>query len=295
MNIVLLSFGRGGGHLSRALAVYEGLRRHLYSPFSLTVLTDCIIDVGSGYEDIEFCQILVEPEKQFLDHRSTALYNILKHLDPDLILSDLSWLIIRPVLHEFKCRKVIFFRYLHYDYFHVPSVDGLVHSFDPAEYDLSFTIDPNFRIEGCDSLSPLINIHERTNKKSQIIRDVLEVPRGKKLALLAHNGLEGELEQILSEVDVNPDEYCIRTISSFDHDISMKVFPLAHYMSGVDLAIGGCGYNFFYETKALGIQSLYFPQPRKGNEQHWRLEHCLNYNGPYDGADQMVKRILELF
>uniref|UniRef100_UPI002637CCDF hypothetical protein n=1 Tax=Oceanispirochaeta sp. TaxID=2035350 RepID=UPI002637CCDF len=115
-----------------------------------------------------------------------------------------------------------------------------------------------------------------------------------KLALVAHNGHEGEIEKILEDADIDPNEYSLRSISSFD-EVSKQLFPLSHYMSGVDLAIGGCGYHFFYETKFYNIQTLYFPQPRIGNEQHWRLEHCLDYDGPYDGADQMVQRIMELF
>ncbi|MBF9018320.1 MULTISPECIES: hypothetical protein [unclassified Oceanispirochaeta] len=295
MNIVILSFGGGAGHLARAFSIFESFKRNAAEPYLFTIITDSPLDVGDCYKDLEIYQVLIEPEKIFLDDKNTAIYNILKHIDPDLIISDMNWLILRPILDDFKAKKVILFRYVHDEILHIPSVDGLIHSFDPEEYDLAFTIEPSFSIEGCISLHPTINVHPSSNYEEKIIRQVLKVPEDKKLALLAHNGFEGELDTILKEIKIDPEEYCFRSISTFDDEISRQIFPLSHYMSGVDFSIGGCGYNFFYETKAHGIPSLYFPQPRKGNEQHWRLDHNKDYGGPYDGADKMVEMILDLF
>jgi hypothetical protein len=166
--------------------------------------------------------------------------------------------------------------------------------FDPKEYDLVFSIDPQFNFPGSRQLAPVINIHESLIQPPHLIRDVLQIPDDKKLALIAHNGQEGEIEKLMKNSHVNPDEYCQKSLSSYTEE-SETLFPLAHYMKGVDLAIGGSGYSFFWETKFYNIPTMYIPQPRIGNEQHWRLEHCLDYNGPYDGADQMVRRIMDLF
>lgn len=295
MNIVMLSYGKGAGHLARAFSLFESFKRSDIDTDLFTIITDSPLDVGDCYDEIEICQVLIEPEKVFLDDRTSALYNLLKHINPDLIISDMNWLILRPILNDFRAKKVILFRYVPEEVLHIQSVDGLIHSFDPEEYDLAFTIDPSFSIEGCINLPPVINVHPSINYNRDIIRQVLKVPEDKKLALLAHNGFEGELDNIVKEIKIDPEEYCFRSISTFDDDISRKIFPLSHYMSGVDFAIGGCGYNFFYETKAHGIPTIYFPQERKGNEQHWRLDNCKDYEGPYDGADKMVEMILDLF
>ena len=37
------------------------------------------------------------------------------------------------------------------------------------------------------------------------------------------------------------------------------------------------------------------PQPRIGNEQHWRLETNSNYSGPFNGADRIAGLIQDLF
>jgi len=292
LRVASINIGSGGGHLFGGLALWEAFKRHLEGSFQFYLLTDATIDVPIADERLEMIQILMEPEKYFFRDRETMLYQYLKHLDPEVIIVDHIWLPLRPILQDFQAKKIIFFRYMPPEWFQTPPIDDEILCFEPKEYDLAFTMDPGFTVPGCTPVNPVVNILPESNHSRDVIRSVLQVPDDKKLALIAHNGMEGEIENILEEADINQDEYCLRTLNSFDHEVSQQIFPLAHYMSGVDLAIGGCGYNFFYETKALGIKTLYFPQPRMGNEQHWRLEHCLNYDGPYDGADQMVALIL---
>jgi len=201
---------------------------------------------------------------------------------------------MKKILHEFRAITSIYFWFLPPEWFRTPPLDdGVSVSFDPEEYNLAFTIDPHFELSGCISVPPVVNVHKNLIQPPEVIRTALNVPDDMKLALIAHNGHDGEIDEIMKQADIDPDEYCRRSVSSFD-DVSRKLFPLSHYMSGVDLAIGGCGYFFFYETKFYKIPSLYFPQTRIGNEQHWRLMHNNDYSGPFNGAEIIVERILDL-
>ena len=119
-----------------------------------------------------------------------------------------------------------------------------MYAFDSGDYDYVFAGEPGFHFPGSIETAPVINVRESLIKPPDIIRRVLGVPEGKKLALVSHNGDQGEIEIILKKADIDPDEYSLRSLSSFDEE-SKELFPLAHYMSGVDLAIGGCGYGFF--------------------------------------------------
>ncbi|MBF9018321.1 MULTISPECIES: hypothetical protein [unclassified Oceanispirochaeta] len=294
IKIASLHFGSGGGHIFGGLTLWQTFKIYLKEPFHYSLLTDSVIELPFVDETLEVIPIVAEPEKMWGRDRETMLYQYLKHIDPDLIIVDNIWFPVKPFLHEFSAKTAIYFWFLPQQWFQTPPLDdGISHSFQAEDYDLPCTIDPHFHQDGCLNIPPVINIHQSNLQPPEIIRSVLEVPDNKKLALVAHNGHEGEIEDILKNADIDPDEYCLRSISSFD-DVSKKLFPLSHYMSGIDLAIGGCGYHFFYETKFYKIPTIYIPQPRIGNEQHWRFEHCIDYEGPFNGADILVEKLLAL-
>jgi len=295
LKIVSFNFGVGAGHFFGGLTLWQSLKINLGKDFHFSLLHDLPIDVPFEDETLEPLLIPLEPDSLFQDTKSTILYQYLKHLDPDLIIVDTIWIVAAPFLDLFKAKKVFYSVYMPNFWFGFHPWDTEMNfPFHADQFDLCLSRDPGFSFDSSINIAPVINVPESLIKPPEIIRSVLSVPEDKKLALVAHNGEEGEIEGIIAHVDLDLKEYCLRSISSHD-DASKSLFPLSHYMSGIDLAIGGCGDHFFYETKFYKIPSIYLPQPRIGNEQHWRLENCLDYEGPYDGADQMIKMILDLF
>ena len=195
INIVSLHFGSGGGHLFGGLTLWQAFKIHCRVPFQFTILSDSVIEVPFKDDSLEVFSILLEPEKMLTNDKDSILYQYLKHLDSDVIIVDNIWFPVSPFISEFKAIKVIYFRFLPPEWFITPPLDdGEVHAFDPSMYDLAFTIDPEFEIPNCISVPPVINVHEQTMKPPDKIRAVLEVPDDKKLALVAHNGYEGEIE-----------------------------------------------------------------------------------------------------
>lgn len=294
LKIVSFHFGAGAGHFFGGIALWQSFKMNYKGEFHFSLLHDLPIDIPFEDETLESLLISLEPEILFETATTTILYQYLKHLDPDLIIVDTIWVPAAPLLDLFNAKKVFYSFYMPEFWFgYHPWDRKKFYPFNPSQYDLCLARDPHFQFPGSNSIPPVINVHESLLKSSEIIRSVLEVPSGKKLALIAHNGLDGEIEDIMKQADINPKEYCLRSLSSFEN-VSNRLFPLSHYMSGIDLAIGGGGYHFFYETKYYNILTFYNPQPRIGNEQHWRVEHCKEYKGPYNGAEIIVERILSL-
>ncbi len=278
-----------------SLTLWQSLKEIYREDLSFTLLHCTGIESPLDDETLEAFPVNLEPESMFTSPRKTMLYQYIKHLDPDILIVDTIWFPVFPFLDEIKARKIFLSAYMPPEWFlpHRWDLEGL-YAFDPDQFDYVFAIEPGFQFPGSIETPPVINVRESLLQSPDIIHRVLDVPEGKKLALVSHNGEEGEIEGILKNANIDPEEYCLRSLSSFD-DKSQELFPLAHYMSGVDLAIGGCGYGFFYETRFHEIPSIYIPQPRIGNEQHWRLENNRNYSGPYDGADKISRMIQELF
>ncbi|MDC7234165.1 MAG: hypothetical protein PQJ58_13100 [Spirochaetales bacterium] len=294
MKIASLHFGSGSGHLQNGIILWDFLRERVSQNIEFSLLTDSGYDVPINEESLSILNISLEPEKLYCRDRETMLYQYLKHIDPDLIIVDSIWFPVKPLLNELKAKKVLFSCYLPYKWFNPPPFpNGETVFFEPDNFDLLFSIEPGFGYPGSSSLPPLIHNMEHRIEQPDRIRSILNVPADKKLALLAHNGHEGEINTILDKAEVDREDFFFFTLSQLD-PVSRHLFPLVHYMGGVDLAIGGSGYHFFYETKFHNIPSIYIPQPRIGNEQHWRLENNNDYQGPYNGAELMVEQILSL-
>ncbi len=258
------------------------------------MFTDSGLPYFECSETIEVIRFSLEPNKFFSNDKDTLLYQYLDHLNPEVIIVDGLWLPMQPILKYFDAKKIITFRQVEPQWLQTPPLpDGSIKKFNPDDYDLVINKEPGFHLENSISVPPIIGVSETQVKPPKIIRDVLKVPKGRKLALAAHNGNPGELEKILEQADIDRGEYHLVSLSNLQEEAD-RLFPLSHYLSGVDLAIGGCGYNFFYETRFYDLPAIYIPQFRNMENQRWRLETNRNYSGPFNGADRVVSYIENL-
>ena len=294
LKITSLNFGKGGGHLFCGLSLWQAFKRALKDDFSFYLMTSTNFPIPLEDESLEILRFNLEPKKAFENPKDTMLYQYLQQIEPDIILVDHLWFPVMFILDDFKAVKTIFFRHVKPPWLKTPLLpDGTVREFDSGLYDLSFTMEPNFLVPGTESLPPVIGVTKNDIKPPEIIRQVLSIPPDKKLLLAAHNGLPGELEEFAKQADYDPKEYALRSIGNIN-EAADELFPLSHYLSGVDLAIGACGYNFFYETRFYDLPTHYIPIERAFESPVWRYKTNKNYSGPFDGADQMIKRILEI-
>ena len=61
MNIAILSFGFGGGHVAMAYAIYEAFKRNNPGNLSFTILTDSHLENRTLFPEVEVCHIQLDP------------------------------------------------------------------------------------------------------------------------------------------------------------------------------------------------------------------------------------------
>jgi hypothetical protein len=228
----------------------------------------------------------------FLKHdRESDLYILLKYLDADILIVDGVWLPLVPILDDFKCKKIILFRQFEEWWFHVTTKKYGDFDFDPTQYDCTLSIEPHFTRDGWHSINPIVvRNHDEVLDRSRA-RKELGADTNRKICVLAHNGFEGELEKIETELEVFRKKYQVIVTSNRREK---SFFPLADYFNGIDMIIGGAGYNLFYESRFFNIKSHFFPQERKSENQAWRIKTNSNFTFKENGADQLVDIIKDL-
>jgi hypothetical protein len=288
--IAHLGFGRGSGHVAKALAVLFGLKRAGYD-FDFQLLCDS----DFGYLAEPHCGVsylALQPELHSIDARRSELFLCLNEMEPDLVIVDGIWLPFLPVMEYLRCKKMILFRYFAEEWFSCRLPDGGSVAFDPSAYDAAFSIEPNFERPGLESLPPLL-----MRKRDEILgreeaRLRLGAAEGKKLAVLAHNGVEGEIDAMAAEA-LGEEKGGFTLVRSTNAD-GGGFFPLCDYAAGIDLLIAGAGYSAFYESAYFRIPTRFLPQERPGGEQDWRLARNSGIVVDENGADILAHRIAAL-
>ncbi|MDC7225032.1 MAG: hypothetical protein PQJ60_14885 [Spirochaetales bacterium] len=287
MRIVFLTSGKGSGHVVLALSLFNALNR-LSRNFEFILMGD--------YEFAHLCDglfsqysIPMEPSLYLNDPRSSQLYLMLKELAPDVLVTDGLWFPLKNMVDSFPFRKIIFFRQTTQAWFKLTAGKYGDLEFDPESFDHCFSIEPGFLPPGFKELNPFVIRNGDEIYSREEARKALGISREKKkICLLAHNGFEGEWEKLKKSQRNIAKEY--RLIRSSNRR-GKGLFPLADYLNGVDLLIGGAGYNLFYEALYFKKDFHLFPQERKFEDQNWRLKNNSEYSFDMNGADQLAQII----
>jgi hypothetical protein len=212
-------------------------------------------------------------------------------LRPDLVVVDGVWVLFYPIFNDFPFKKILLIRHVPNKWLSVPLPNGRDIQINPGDYDLAFNVEPNFYIPGFIDLNPLIVKNHDEIYTRQRARQLLEVPEGKKLCVVAHNGLKGELDKLLKKTrDISPDYHLYTTTNRKGEGL----FPLADYANAIDLLIGSVGYSLFYESIYFNIPARYKIFTRDKEDVRWRLKTNSNYTFTENGADQIIKRIADI-
>jgi hypothetical protein len=289
MKIVYFCFGRGSGYLVRAASLFFALKRAKVA-CEFAAVTNCDIHhVVRPFFTHHFLQ--PEPDKLFIRDRDTDLYHTLEQLNPDLIIVDGVWVLFFPILNDFTFKQILLIRHVPKKWLSVPLPNGQVIEINPGDYDLAFNVEPNFYIPGFLDVNPLIvKNHDEIYTREKALH-LLEVPEGKKLCVIAHNGFKGEFEKLLKKTKDVPSDYHIYITTNRNEK---GLFPLADYANAIDLLIGGVGYSLFYESIYFNIPAQFKIFPRDREDVRWRLKTNSNYTFIENGADQIVQKITEV-
>lgn len=120
----------------------------------------------------------------------------------------------------------------------------------------------------------------------------------KPLILLAHNGNPAETTAFFWRMlkTLEPLNVCIRMASLLPcprsewQPLWIQHFPLSEWMHGVDLLIGGGGYNLVAEARAYGVPALFTAFERPVDQQAQRIQalpHFFAHHSVHDLREQI--------
>ncbi len=139
-----------------------------------------------------------------------------------------------------------------------------------------------------DQLEPIVICNPDECLPPSALRNRVGVAEDDRLAVVAHAGNLGEIE----EIKTNEGDQA--TIVRFDAHSPDAPFPLAEWLTGADAIYAAAGYNAFWESKWLGYydRTQFTAFGRHIDDQEWRIEQCVNYTMKENGADQLARWIV---
>ena len=273
----------GAGHLAHAVAVRRGLERAGFSgEFQIFGPPNAFpASEREGYQSIP-----VIPEEVTNPYAApeSKLANALNEYAPDLLVAEMFWAPLMYILPLQNCEHWLLIR-------RCPPIwlEGSQNvPFDPTHYDRIIAFEPMEHPVFTDALEPIVICNPDECRPPTALRELLYVPENNKLAVVAHAGSAGEIDEI------GPDEVAGTTIARFDLREESAPFPIAEWLPGADEIYMAAGYNCFWEARWLGYHDRtdFTPYGRFIDDQQWRLTECAHYTPTENGADQLARWIL---
>lgn len=215
---------------------------------------------------------------------SSALYNCLRKLDPDVLLVDLLWFPLYHFLHELRCVKILLCRQVSDRFFSIPLPAGTI-GIDPSAYDMVVATEP---FESCipmKQVNPIVirNRDEILGREEALKK--LGVKSGKPVGLFAYNGEPGEYREIRKKYSYLERPYNMIYSTNYS---GKGFFPMVDYFNAVDFIVSGAGYNSFWEIIYFEKEAVFEPVVRRFEDQAKRVLECSDYRFSENGADQLV-------
>lgn len=280
----------GSGHLVLGLSIANAFRRRGVE-HTLTILssspsfTDLADRMGVRHREVPF-----ENETQLSTeaYASSALYNAVVELDPDILIVTLHWFMLNSFIQELSCKKIFLCRQVDERFFSMP-VGGKTLAFQPRDYDLALAIEPFPTSQPLRRINPLVlRNRDEILPRKDALRE-LGLTEGGNHCLFAFNGKPGEYERVKKMYSYLEDEGYEMAYSTNYHG---GLFPAVDYFNAFEMLICGAGYNAFWEAVYFQKEAIFVPMPRRFENQSWRVEECQEYNFERNGADEVTELIL---
>ena len=267
--------GVGAGHFARGVAIERALRRTGVD-VELQMFSDRLPYRAPG--DVqEWMEIAFEPQ---------LLGAALASFAPDVLLVDFFWAHVRHLLPLPGCEAWLLLRWAPPAW--LTGVEAL--TFEPSLFARTIAIEPGIPVTTTDEVPPIVVTNAADLKPRAALRDRLGVTDDETLVLVAQAGQAGEADTLVALARRRwPDARIVRQ-TLFDDD---ALFPIADWLAGADVVVGGAGYNLFWETRWLGLEGRSHLQafPRTIDDQAWRL--VLHQRTPMleNGADVLARML----
>jgi len=221
--------------------------------------------------------------------KSSALYNCLCKLDPDVLLVDLLWFPLYHFIHELRCAKILLCRQVSDSFFSIPLPTGILR-IDTGSYNSIIATEP---FESCipmKQVNPIvIRNHDEILPRDEALKK-LGVKGNRPVGLFAYNGEPGEYKTIKRKYSYLERPY--EMIYSTNYS-DKGFFPIVDYYNAVDFIVSGAGYNSFWEIIYFEKEAVFEPVLRRFEDQAKRVMECSDYKFTDNGADQLVDIIVK--
>jgi hypothetical protein len=274
----------GGGHLARGCAIANGLERAGFRG-QYRMFGPAIPYAGVTVNDYMTATVT---ETEMLDTTKATESRLAQQLlafDPDLLLIDQFWLPVQNLLTALPRTEVWLLAHLAPATWFV----GPRHlRFDRMRYHRLIAVEPPNLHHLPEQIEPIVIANRDECLPRRALREFLGVADDVHLTLVAQTGMRGEAEAIARQIGAT--DGVMRIVSLHQPP---SLFPLAPYLAGADLIVGGAGYNLFWETRWLGLSQRcrIMPQYRDIDPQALRAtfaDHVMHENG----ADTLARFIL---
>jgi len=175
-------------------------------------------------------------------------------------------------------------------FFTIPLGDKTL-SFRPKDYHLALSVEPFETGLPLRRINPIVirNRDEILSRKDALAK--LGLTEDGNHCLFAFNGKPGEFEETKKMYSYLEDEGH-RMVYSTNYQGGL--FPAVDYFDAFEMVICGAGYSAFWEAVYFRKEAIFVPQPRRFENQAWRVAECQDYKFRRNGADELVELILGL-
>lgn len=279
--------GVGAGHFARGVAIERALRRRS-TDFELRMFSDRL-PYRAETRSRAWVELPFDPTEMRDPGRArrSALARALEDFAPDLLLVDFFWAHVHRLLPLAGCRTWLLVRWAPRGW--LEGVPGLER--DARLFERTIAIEPATGLVTDDEIPPIVIANPSELRPSSALRERFAVPDGRPLVLVAQAGQPGEYDELAALAKRRfPDAFVIGQ-TLFDAD---ALFPVADWLGGADIIVGGAGYNTFWETRWLGLadRAHLYAFPRSIDDQAWRLVTHHRRAMKDNGADVLAGMIL---
>lgn len=257
------------------------------------MVTHCPMGYLAEDMGIKHIQLPVENEHHLSPkhYRESILYHTISTLNPDMLVVYLQWFTLAEFIDELSCIKVFLARQVSHSFFTIET-GKKTYTFNPHAYNACFAIEPVDFTFPAIQVNPLIMRNMDEIYPEATARKQLTADSNQKLCLVSLNGNPGEFEHVYHEYSQKlPAGYTL--ISTTNYHTS-GIFPIIDYYNAFDLVISGAGYNSFWETRYFQKKAEYVPFERMFEDQ-WRRPRLFSHHTfKENGADQLVKMLLNM-
>lgn len=289
--LFVTSGATGSGRVVRGLAVGEALRRQSSETRFVLATTSGFGDPLSGLLGIEHRRLDTQTTRGARTKTPAVVASIsqlVSELNPSLVIVDLVWFLIQPILSELPCPVVALFRAVDPAFLHYSGVLGEM-DFDTRLYAKVVSIEPPHEVPNDWSVEPLVlrNRDEVLSKETATRSLGLDPQRAH--CLILQNGNEGEFEWLSATYDYLADEgYEIVRSTNYREK---SLFPAVDYFNAFDFVVTGAGYNSVWECVFFEKECVFVPMQRVFENQNARIDRCRDYRFQINGADRLVHQL----